>query len=486
MAEPDDPDVLRLVVVFLRFKANMTQMEFGKTSRVDQSDISKYELGKQPLPEQALRRMAAAACVEWPVVVHLRRFYAAVLSPAARAGEFPGAEPLALSVLEPALLAVTPYLIEDRRVEPQRRSPEEARREAEVTWSALERFPLPRRRRLLELSVRAGRSWAMAEKVSHASVLAAAHSAREALELADLALSLAERVPGPESLRCQGYGWAHVGNARRVATDFAGADAAFARAWELWRAGAAADPELLPEWRLLDLEASLRREQRRFPEALELLDRARAACGDQPLAAARILLKKANVFDVMEDSQASLAALAEATPFVEASGDPHLLFSLHFNMADDVLHLERYEEAAGLLRQARDLAVEQANALDLTRVSWLTARLAAGQGRVEEALAGFEQVRRDFLGHELPYEAALASLDLAVLWLQAGRTAEVRELAVEMEAVFKAKKIHREALAALTLFCEAAKRETATVELARQVVDYLFRAQHDPALRFEG
>jgi len=47
--------------------------------------------------------------------------------------------------------------------------------------------------------------------------------------------------------------------------------------------------------------------------------------------------------------------------------------------------------------------------------------------------------------------------------------AEVRETAAEMLWIFKAQGVHREALAALRLFCEAAKQETATVALARQV-----------------
>lgn len=55
--------------------------------------------------------------------------------------------------------------------------------------------------------------------------------------------------------------------------------------------------------------------------------------------------------------------------------------------------------------------------------------------------------------------------------------AEVKELATEMEAIFRAKKIHREALAALILFWEAAKREAATVELVRQVIAEIEKAK---------
>jgi len=57
-----------------------------------------------------------------------------------------------------------------------------------------------------------------------------------------------------------------------------------------------------------------------------------------------------------------------------------------------------------------------------------------------------------------------------VLWLEANRTAEVRRLALAMAWIFETKGIRREALAALQLFCEAALREAATVELARRVI----------------
>jgi hypothetical protein len=57
-------------------------------------------------------------------------------------------------------------------------------------------------------------------------------------------------------------------------------------------------------------------------------------------------------------------------------------------------------------------------------------------------------------------------LELAVLWLETGRTTEVKELAMAMAWIFKSKGIHREALAALQLFREAAERGAATTELA--------------------
>ena len=316
------------------------------------------------------------------------------------------------------------------------------------------------------------RNWALAVRVCEASLKRAAHKAEESLDLAELAVSIAERAPGEESWRSrlEGFCWAHVANARRVANDLAGADEAFRRAWGLWRQGADSDPDLLDGSLLPAMEASLRRAQRRFLEALELLDRARAECEGDPFAMGRILLNRERVLNQQGDIRGAFETLIEAAPYIEASGDSHLIFALRFNMAEDLCELQRLDEAEKLLPQVRELAIQEANELDLIRLVWLDSKVAAGQGRTEEAIAGLEQVRRDFTVRKQPYNAALSSLDLAVLWLKEGRTGKVKELALAMGWLFTAQGIAREALAALQLFCNAASQEAATVELARKVI----------------
>lgn len=241
MAKRGDPAVLRQLVIFLRSHAQMTQGEFGKASRVAQPDVSLYENGRAAPSEAVLRRMAKAARLDWSLVVHVRQFYSSLLTAAARQSAVPAASDLDGTSLEPVLLAVTPYLLQLRTQEPARPSPEEERREAEQIWTRLEKHPVPFRRRLIELSPRSG-SWALAVRACEASLKG---SADEMLELAELALSIAERVPGEESWRSRlkGYCWAHVAKARRDA-NLPGADEASAQARELWRAGGGGDPEL--------------------------------------------------------------------------------------------------------------------------------------------------------------------------------------------------------------------------------------------------
>jgi hypothetical protein len=109
-------------------------------------------------------------------------------------------------------------------------------------------------------------------------------------------------------------------------------------------------------------------------------------------------------------------------------------------------------------------------------------RSEAGLDRTGEAGEAFRQVRNAFAARGIAYDAALATLELSVIYLNEGRTADVRTLAREMAPVFRAQGVHREALAALQVFCEAAEREEATAELAHRVLDYLLRGRYEEGL----
>jgi transcriptional regulator with XRE-family HTH domain len=256
MPKKEAPGALAHVVIFLRARTGMTQTEFGRASRVNQADVSRYELGRIAPSEAVLRRMADVAGIGWPLVVSLRRFLGSFLAAAERWDQAPDGPAPDLAVPEPARLAAAPFLFEAARIGPASRSAEEERREAAEIWGRLERFPVSWRRRLIELSPRSG-SWALALQASKGSLRQAAQRPEEALELAELALSIAERVPGEESWRSRllGFCWAHVANARRVANDPAGAAEAFVRARDLWRAGADSEGRLSAE-RMYDLPAS--------------------------------------------------------------------------------------------------------------------------------------------------------------------------------------------------------------------------------------
>ncbi|HEY3566474.1 MAG TPA: helix-turn-helix transcriptional regulator [Thermoanaerobaculia bacterium] len=473
-----------LALLYLRSREDCSQRELAdRMGWADEKMISRYERGSKPVSRRTLDACAEALGYP-PEAVDLLLLVDSWIEPDEE--EPPLAEPFSPEVrrsIERAGLSLGRSFLEGWRTELVRAllslKVEMARRRAPELWARLKPATRQERREAVA-ALPELQDWALAELVCHESEKAAAHKVEIALELADLALYIAGRVPGEEPWRSrvEGYCWAYVANARRVANDFAGADKAFARAWDLWQAGASSNISLLAEWRLFDLESSLRRAERRFSEALSLLDQAQIAIGKNDLAAnARILLKKEHVFDQIGDTRSALATLAEVKPFVEASGDLRLLFVLLFKTANNLYHLGRYEEAAQELTRVRELAVDQANELDLIRVVWLEARVAAGEHRKEKAIIGLEQVRQDFTARGLPYDAALASLELAALYLEEGRTSEVRNLARAMGWIFNAQGIAREALAALTFFLDAAQRETATVDLARRITAELERTR---------
>jgi tetratricopeptide (TPR) repeat protein len=330
------------------------------------------------------------------------------------------------------------------------------------------------------------RSWGVCVLACEASVAAAADSAPQALELAELALAIAERVSGSDlwRARLQGYAWPIVGNARRVGNDLLAADQAFVTARSLWQAGAAADPGVLDASRILDLEASLRRDQRRWAEAFALLDQALEASPSAERSG-RILLNKAFTHEQRGDCGEAIAALELAAPLIDAQREPRLLWVHRFNWAVVLCQLGRYAEAAPRVAEARELAVALRNELDLVRVLWVEGRLAAGLGRRDEAIAALRQAREDFADRELAADAALVTLNLAVLLLEEGRTGEVRQLAGETLPIFGSLGLGEEAIAALAVFWRAAEQETATAELGRRLLAFLERARYDPDLCFE-
>jgi septal ring factor EnvC (AmiA/AmiB activator) len=107
-------------------------------------------------------------------------------------------------------------------------------------------------------------------------------------------------------------------------------------------------------------------------------------------------------------------------------------------------------------------------------------RVAASLGDHDRACRLLTQVRTTFLEEGNAFDAALAALDLSISHLQEGKTAEVRQLAEEMVTVFRNLEVAREPMAAVLLFREAAHRETATAELAREVATALSDVRRGP------
>jgi hypothetical protein len=169
---------------------------------------------------------------------------------------------------------------------------------------------------------------------------------------------------------------------------------------------------------------------------------------------------------------------------VNGEEDPRLFLCLRHNLADYLSKTQRYAEAESLLPEVKALCGRLGNELDLIRLHWVEGRIAEGLGGTDRAVRILTQVRGDFASRNLHYDTALVSLELATILARCGRPDQVKALARHMAPIFQAQGVHREALAALALFRQAAENEKVTAESARLVLEYLHRARHDPKLRF--
>jgi transcriptional regulator with XRE-family HTH domain len=486
-----DREVLRVLVQVLRALRNWDQSEMAAAAGVDGAAISRYEGGGRTPRRTTLERLAAAVglpllAVETILVPAIRQ--ALALLPAGGGGEVPpgaavaggkngqGSDgKLATALYDAAVggLEIASAELDRLQAAKERTAtlPCAADRlEGAKCWERLEPCKAQERRWLVE-RLAEFQLWGLADRLWSESVQAAADDAWAALELAQLGLRVAELSRGEERWKklLQGLGRGFVGNALRVQGELRAAEVELAAARELLKQGEGGDLNgVLAAWRLDDLEASLRRELRDYQGALNLLDRAESAAPRE--SRGRILLKRASILEQAGDLAEAAAALREAAPLIEETGDERLRWVADFNTTAILCRLERHGEAEARLPGLRALSVALGNQLDMLRVAWLSGRVAAGLARKEEARAAFERVLDEFAQRWIGFDAALVGLELAVLHLEAGRTAEVRELAASMAWVLAQQDIEQEALAALRLFFAAAQRERATVEQAQAVL----------------
>jgi tetratricopeptide (TPR) repeat protein len=333
-------------------------------------------------------------------------------------------------------------------------------------------------------------SWGLCELLVHRSCQAAPEQAFDAYHLADLAVHMADLLPGSGLFeekwvqQLRSLAWSSLGNASKVQGDLSGAERSFELADSWWEAGTAGIGDVLGyEPILLDLKAPLRTAQRRFPEALKLLDRAVDLFLNgqpehrDPHLAGRSLISKAYVLIEQGESESAIQALKKANGWIDPERDPRLVLCVRHNLVDSLSKMGHHTEAAELLPSLRDLAATHGSTRDRLRLQWVEGRVAAGLGDHAQARHLLAEVRQTFLADANPYEAALATLDLVIPHLEEGNTAEVQALADEMVTVFREHDVSREALAAVLLFQEAARRETATTALARETAASLSRAR---------
>lgn len=362
------------------------------------------------------------------------------------------------------------------------------RAEAPALFVELMRLTSEQQRLLIRNSPRF-RTWGLFELLLERSLATAFKDPTGAEALALLALEVS--IALDSACYCAGAiqdmrarAWAYLGNARRLKSDFEGASDAFARAETSLRNGSR-DP--VEEAIVLDLKASLLRAKRQFVEALEILNDVVATFlrHGHPHRAGRSLVNMDMVHRYAGNPDLGIPLLFQAVDLIDPDLDLRLVLCAWHNLIDDLTETGRFLEAQRVYRETLPLYRDFPDNSTQNRRKWVKGKISLGLGQIERAEALFIAAREGFIAESTSYDAALISLDLALLYARQGRTADLKRLAEEMFPIFSSLKIQREALAALAFLRQALDAEKATVEAVSQVADFLRRAEYDPALCFE-
>jgi tetratricopeptide (TPR) repeat protein len=278
--------------------------------------------------------------------------------------------------------------------------------------------------------------------------------------------------------------WAELGNAHRVNDDLKLAAGALGTAARHFEHGTG---NILLLARVADLQASLLNDQRKIPDACDLLDMASQLyekVGDEHLKG-RALVSKGIYMNYEGNPHGALGVLREGFMLLDPDRDPQLVASTTETILEVMVQCGQFREAAAMLmgsglRQA--LAEEPLNLLSLR---WVEGQILAGLGKHDRAESAFMEAREGFITHDQGYKAALVGLDLAGVWLYRGKKNEVRDLATDMLQTFQKLGIQREGQRALEYLVWAYERERLTPRLVAHVRSFLNRLEREPQLRFE-
>lgn len=309
-------------------------------------------------------------------------------------------------------------------------------------------------------------------------------------EFAELAVEVADTLPAagyPPALAedARALAWRTLGNALRVATDLPAADRAFTLAAAHLAFGCGAPRDRAEH---LSLLASLRLAQARFHLAIPSLEQAleiSRGLGDDELTA-KLVLQLAKALGEGGDAAAAIALLdGESGLFARQAATDLALYARQARAwwLVELGHTQRARQELEGFRS--DWLARALPPLDRQRIYWLEAKVAWADGDSPGAKRQLSAVRKAFEGAGAHLDYALVSLDLAALYLEQGLTREVRRLAEEMVPVFESRELHRQALAALALFEQAAACEQASADWVRRLARYLRQSRYNPYLRFQ-
>ncbi|HVT61218.1 MAG TPA: hypothetical protein VHR45_22840 [Thermoanaerobaculia bacterium] len=312
--------------------------------------------------------------------------------------------------------------------------------QAPELWRRLEALPHAEQVRRVEEQKNL-QTWGLCRLLQRKSVEAAGADAARAVQLAELAARASVALDdvfydrqwvGELQALClasRGYARWWLGERQGAGRDFAAADA---RLVECNTGGGLIVAEILY------LEAGVRRHEKRFPEAVALLDRAYDEAMDvaprerDPHFAAQILARKGCCLLESGGGEQAIGCLRQAAGLPVGRRSAKLRLSILRRLILGLVELGQSDAAAALLWQTQDLAAQAGDETEQLRMRRVEARVALALGERSSAEEILVEVAREFLRLGLPREAAAAMLDFATLEPQEGSRARLAQLAEDI------------------------------------------------------
>lgn len=304
---------------------------------------------------------------------------------------------------------------------------------------------------------------------------------RRGLELAELAVDSLGTLRGlwaPAAYQqLEARGLAELGNAQRLLLDFEAAARNFELA-ELRLAESVAPPRLCAE--VLQLKSCLRRDQRRWPEALELVEQALAVGGQTGRLGAEMLLNRGYIFWAQSEAPSAIADFQAAFELLENEHAPYLTWVACQGLAAGFCATEDLTQAEEWLERGEPHVRALGQQSQLSYYHWLRGLLASRRGDLAKAE---KHLRRAHGGFETAGNfprAGVASLDLAMVYLGQGKAIEAGHLAAEALPQLQAVGLDAEGTAALVLLHQALNGEELTSAVLERVRCCVGRAVSAP------
>jgi tetratricopeptide (TPR) repeat protein len=309
---------------------------------------------------------------------------------------------------------------------------------------------------------------------------------QEMVELTRFAVSVAGKLnprwyDEKDAADWQARTWGELGNALRTRDDLDEAERAFGTAFSFLLRGSG---DLRLKAKLHDLHASYLGARRRFDLAYTALDIVHSTyleLGETHLAGRALLVKAIYTFYSYEPEEAIQINNA-GMALIEERQEPDLFFMAIYNQLIFRVACGQFVEARkDFFRQLGKF--NHLGRVNQLKIRWVQAQINAGLKKWASAEQGFFHVIKGLEQEGMGFHAAFASLELALVWMHQGRYVETQELIPQVYEAFVSLGI-KEAFGAMLVLKEAFEKEMGSVELLKDVVEFLRRWYIDPDERF--